>query len=371
MYDMDACRTPTGVTRHALAQLEHLAPRRDIELQVVSGRICEPDGLSYWASLGALARREFPLRTRDLLRFWRICPWPPLEQWTGPLDWVYCPAEYFVSAARARRAVTSHDILQDLRYGTARRRALLRHVFGHADLILSVSNFNTERLVEAFPECRGRVCYVPNGAEDLFFEAASESERAAVRADLGLPPAMRYLLSVANFQARKNLPRLILAAGRLAEVAAGDLALVLLGTGSEHELQTMRAAISALDKKARVLLPGYRQGIALRAIYAEATALVFPSRCESFGIPVVEAMSQGCPVALANSTALPEIGGDAGWYFNPEDEEAIRDTLFQLLNGAAERARRIGLGRSIADGFRWNGSNDQLVAALADAAGST
>ena len=54
-----------------------------------------------------------------------------------------------------------------------------------------------------------------------------------------------------------------------------------------------------------------------------ATALVFPSLCESFGIPAVEAMAQGTPVALADSTALPEIGGDAGWYFDPESEEAI------------------------------------------------
>jgi alpha-1,3-rhamnosyl/mannosyltransferase len=111
-------------------------------------------------------------------------------------------------------------------------------------------------------------------------------------------------------------------------------------------------------------MPGYRQGQALRAAYAEATALVFPSLCESFGIPAVEAMAQGTPVALADSTALPEIGGEAGWYFNPTSEEALTATLRRLLDDGQERARRVVLGRSIAAGYNWQAANDRLVAAL-------
>src|SRR3954468_11871008 len=83
VYDMDACRGPTGVTRHALAQLERLASRPGVRLTAVSGRIGEPDGLAYWEALGDLRRRELPLRTRDALRLWRLVPWPPLELWTG------------------------------------------------------------------------------------------------------------------------------------------------------------------------------------------------------------------------------------------------------------------------------------------------
>src|SRR5947207_2326841 len=112
LYDMDACHAPTGVTRHALAQLERLARRPGIALSLLTGRMTHPDGLTFWESLDTLTKRELPLSTRNLLRWWRLKPWPPIEWWTGPIDWVYCPAEYFVPTRRARRAVTSHDVLQ-------------------------------------------------------------------------------------------------------------------------------------------------------------------------------------------------------------------------------------------------------------------
>jgi alpha-1,3-rhamnosyl/mannosyltransferase len=108
-------------------------------------------------------------------------------------------------------------------------------------------------------------------------------------------------------------------------------------------------------------MPGYRQGRALRAAYAEATALVFPSLCESFGIPAVEAMALGIPVVLANSTALPEVGGDAGWYFDPENDDSFSDSLRSLLDDSTERSRRAALGRAIADTYRWQAANDRLV----------
>lgn len=364
VYDMDSCRGPTGVTRHALAQLERLERRPDVALTVVSGRITEPDGLMFWESLDGLPRRQLPLRTRDALRWWRMKPWPPVEWWSGEVDWVYCPAEYEIPTRRARRAVTSHDVLQNLRTHP-KYRPRLAQTFGKADLVLSVSQFNTDRLLDAFPELRTKVAYVPNGAEDLFYEPATEPERASVRMDLGLPLKVPYLLSVANFQPRKNLVRLVRAASRLPEVAAGELALVLLGEGSPAEAQELREALAPAGPRALLVMPGYRQGRALRAAYAEASALVFPSLCESFGIPAVEAMAQGIPAALADSTALPEVGGDAAWYFNPEDEDSLLAALRSLLDSPDERARRVALGREVAGRFRWQAANDRLVAALA------
>ena len=208
-YDLDACHGPTGVTRHALAQLERLARRPDLELSVITGRMIHPDGRAFWESLGDQKRRELPVRTRNILRWWRLKPWPPIDWWTGPVDWVYCPAEYFVATRSAKLAVTTHDVLQTLRFEPARKRELLGRIFARADLILSVSHYNTEQLHGAFSIPDDRVAYVPNGADDLFFQPLPSTSASRIRADLGLPPKVPYLLSVANFQPRKNLLRLV------------------------------------------------------------------------------------------------------------------------------------------------------------------
>lgn len=364
VYDLNACRSPTGVTRHAMAQLDELTKRPDrVAVRLVTGRIHEPEGLAFFRSHKTIPHTFLPLTLRNMLRAWRIVPWPKVEAWTGAFDWVYAPAEFFIPTRRARRAVTSHDVQQDLTYGSPRRLALLARAFGTADRVLSVSRYNTARLVEAFPDCDDRVREVPNAAEDLFFEPPTEAERAAVRADLGLPPGMPYLLSVANVQPRKNLTRLVRAASRVPEVARGDLALALVGTGDVAD-PALQGAIAGAGPRVRIVTPGYRQGPALRAIYGEAAALVFASLCESFGIPTVEAMAQGCPVALADNTALPEIGGDAGWYFDPESEDALTAAICALRGDAPERARRVAIGRDRAPLYRWSAACDRLLDAL-------
>jgi alpha-1,3-rhamnosyl/mannosyltransferase len=364
---MDASRGPTGVTRHALAQLDQLKQREDLELSVVSGRITVSDGLIQWDALGPIQKKELPIRTRDALRVWRTLDRPSIEWWTGAVDWVYSPAEYYIPTRTAKLAVTSHDVLLDVTHGGLRRKALLSKVFNRASLVLSVSKFNTERLREYYTlETRDKIAYVPNAAEDLFYEPATAIERQTIRADLGLPAGMPYILSVANFQARKNLPRLIKAAGRLREVASGEMGVVLLGEGDEDGHMAIGEAIRSIGAKAVVKLPGYRQGRTLRAAYSEATLLAFPSTCESFGIPAVEAMAQGIPIALADSTALPEVGGAAGWYFPPDKIDAIEGTLRQIMDHHIERRRRVEIGRTIAAGYRWSTSNDMLVQALKD-----
>jgi alpha-1,3-rhamnosyl/mannosyltransferase len=364
---MDSCRGATGVTRHALAQCTELRRRRDVNLIALTGRPTDALGQAEWLSWQSVRKRTLPLRTRDMLRLWRVVSLPPIDAWSGSVDWIYCAAEYYVPTSRSRVAVTSHDVLQDLTFGGARRRELLRRVFQRADVVLSVSRFNIEQLLDAFPACRGKTALVPNAPDDLFFAQPSREERDAVRPRHGLPRGMPYLLSVANFQPRKNLARLIRAAGRLREVAAGQLALLLVGEGSPRERQVIDEAIRGLPPKAIVIRAGYVQGSALRALYAEAAALVFASTCESFGIPAAEAMAQGCPVALADSTALPEVAGSAGWYFDPTGEDAITATLRSLLDNQRERIARVSTGLRMVESLRWSASCDRLVQALRSA----
>jgi len=365
-YCVDALRAPAGVSRHALAMRHELAGYPDrVRLALATGRIHDTDTLALWESWDELPRYELPVSTRHLLRYWRNLPWPPLTAWTGAADWIFAPAEFAVAKGRSKLAVTSHDIAQDLRWQSPRRRQVLDKVFAGADRVISVSEFNTGELLEAFPWIASRVVSVPNAADDYFHEPATAEERAAVRAKFGLRGDTPFLLSVANLQPRKNMQRLIHAAGRIPEVISGDLALVVIGEGSEEQVESLAAAIRDLKApKAKIVLAGYVQGTTLRAAYAEAVALVFPSLCESFGIPVLEAMTQRCPVALANSTCLPEVGGKAGWYFDPTSEEAIAATVQELMRNDAIRAERVAAGVKITSGYRWKNSGQMILNAL-------
>ena len=364
LYDLNACRQPTGVTRHALAQADALGQRADVRFQALSGKFKCQEGLDFWNRLSPNKRSLLPFSTRHMHRIWRLAGFPAPDFWTGSVDWVYCPTEFYVPTRKARLAITSHDVKQDLAFQNPRRRAFLARAFRRADLVLSVSHFNTSELLNAFPFTAGKIAHVPNAAEDLFFQPASSRERAEIRANLGIPTGIPFLLSVANFQPRKNLEGLLRAAGRINAIARGEIAIVLIGTGAPQEHARLQAAIAELPPKAIVALPGYREGAQLRAAYAEATALAFPSFCESFGIPAAEAMAQGCPVALANSTALPEIAADAGWYFDPRNLDDITSTLQTLIDHPAEAKRRAHIGKARAEHFRWEYSCDLLVDAL-------
>ena len=92
----------------------------------------------------------------------------------------------------------------------------------------------------------------------------------------------------------------------------------------------------------------------LAQLYRHAELFVFPSLYEGFGIPVLEAFACGCPAALARSSSLPEVGGEAAAYFDPESTEEIRETLRRLLDSPAERQRLASLGLERERSFSWD-----------------
>ena len=220
-YDMDACYGPTGVTRHALSQLERLRARPEIAFRLITGRITHPDGLAYWESLERLARRELPLRTRDILRWWRLKPWPPIEWWSGrSTGSIVRPSFSFRPARAAGRSPAMTCCRTSVRTSPKTRVAWPRLRAGRFDPVcLAIQHRSPAGGFSGLPGPR-RVRAQWRGRPVLRAGNRATSENA-VRADLGLPPQIPYLLSVANFQPRKNLVRFIHAAVRLPEVSAG------------------------------------------------------------------------------------------------------------------------------------------------------
>jgi glycosyltransferase involved in cell wall biosynthesis len=183
------------------------------------------------------------------------------------------------------------------------------------------------------------------GAEPIALDAAREELSA-----LGLNLDRPFILAVGNLQPRKNLVRLLDAFGELVAHRGHDIDLVIVGPRRYRAHEIISAAGSVTD---RVHFTGYVTDRQLAAFYRCSTVFVLPSLYEGFGLPALEAMAQGVPIACSDAGALPEVCGDAAIMFNPKSVESIAAAVERIL-GDAELRRRLSLaGTARATMFSW------------------
>lgn len=163
------------------------------------------------------------------------------------------------------------------------------------------------------------------------------------RLELGDAP---IVLTVSAKRRHKNLERLLDAFDRVEEPAV----LVVPGYATAYEGELRDRAAAATD---RIRFAGWLDDTDLDGLYRAATALVFPSLAEGFGLPVLEAMVRGTPVACSNATSLPEIAGDAALLFDPTSVDAIAKSIRRLLADADLRRELSEAGRARAAKFTW------------------
>lgn len=164
----------------------------------------------------------------------------------------------------------------------------------------------------------------------------------------------RYILYVGDVNWNKNLPGLIRAFGQLTDPRTH---LVLVGKVFADkpripEFLAVEQAIIESGQSSRIHLLGYLPSHHLGAIYHEATLYCQPSFDEGFGLPVLEAMKAGCPVVSSNRGSLPEVGGEAARYFDPEQDD-LSGILAELLGSHRQRAEMITQGLHQAKKFSW------------------
>jgi glycosyltransferase involved in cell wall biosynthesis len=169
------------------------------------------------------------------------------------------------------------------------------------------------------------------------------------RLDLGDAP---IVLTVAARRPHKNLDRLLDAVGRLNT----DPVLVIPGFKTPFEAELKQRASE------RIRFLGWVDDATLDGLYRVATCFVLPSLVEGFGLPVLEAMLRGTPVACSRTSALPEVGGAAALYFDPEDTNEIAAALEVLLDDEHMRARLREAGLERARRFSWEATAEGTIA---------
>jgi len=256
----------------------------------------------------------------------------------------------------APTVLTVHDV-SFLRYPqafTLRDRALLGTAVPYsarrAAAVIVPSEHTRGEVIELLHVPAERVHVTPEAADAAFRPvAAAERTGALRRCGIGGP----YLLSLGNLQPRKNLPRLLEAWRRLRDAGGLEGHRLVLAGGVHGKREPVSRLVAELGLTGDVVLPGYVDAADLPALYSGATAFVFPSLYEGFGLPVLEAMACGTPVACAEAASLPEVAGDAALLFDPLDAEAIAASLGALLGDAGLRSALAARGLSRAASFTW------------------
>lgn len=271
---------------------------------------------------------------------------------------------------RFRRVVTVHDLIYarfpDAHAGLRDKgmRVLVPGAVRRSGRVIADSHSTRDDLVALLGIAPERVDVVPLGLGAVRHDQLLDERELRARLALG---ERRVVLSLSAKRPHKNLLTLI---GALAQIAPEQRpVLVLPGYATAHELE-LRAHASAVGVAEDVRFPAWVSSAELEGLWAIARAFVFPSLYEGFGLPVLEAMARGVPVACSDASSLPEVAGDAALLFDPRDEAAIAGAISRLLSDETLRARLLERGAAQAERFTWERTAQLTLESYARAMGS-
>ncbi len=248
-----------------------------------------------------------------------------------------------------------HDLVTHRWSAMAERRAVVIHrltlprALRRAAGVLTPSEAVREELLREFPGTPSAI--VIHEAADSRFRPYSDEEVSSVLRRYGISKG--YILCTGTIEPRKNLVRTVHAYERLTPDLRDRYQLVLAGRRGWRTGPILRA-ISESPARQTIRELSFVPDDDLPKLYAGATVLCYASLYEGFGLPVVEAMQSGTPVITSNRSSLPEVGGDAALYVDPESEGSIEQGLAAMLTDTSLRDRHREAGFAQARRFTWD-----------------
>lgn len=347
---------PGGTGTYAVQLLKALIPLRPEWTFVLYFRNAGEDNPLRTAPEGAnLQRVTVPVRTNAAYVQVEL----PRRLARDAIDVYHSPGYFLPLRWRGDKVVTIHDLnmFLQLRHWMHREKfrawldlavetPLSVHV---ARRIIVDSEWAKRDVCRILRVRRDRVRVIPLAPDAFFDQAPGEGEVASARA---IAHGQRFILFVGILSPQKNLEGLLraFAASGLAETG---MRLVLAGADHEGYGRTIREIAARLHIADSVALPGYVPRSTLRALYADAVCLVLPSHGEGFGLPMVEAMARGTPILAADRQALPEVLGNGGCLFDPDDAGQLGTLLQRVARQDAFRAELARRACERRQAFSW------------------
>jgi glycosyltransferase involved in cell wall biosynthesis len=281
-------------------------------------------------------------------------------------DVFFFPASYsyFPVLSRTKIIVTLHDVIAEhhpeLIFPSSKSKFFWRlkqsAAIRQANLIATVSEYSKRQIAEHFklPESRLRV--IPEAARPIFKVLSSNGVMSETLTRYGLKPSEKFLLYVGGISPHKNLSTLIDAFKQI-EKNRPEIKLLLVGDYKDDPFfsayPALRKQVAESSLQEKVIFTGFIPDEDLVYLYNAAAMLVFPSLEEGFGLPAVEAMTCGTPVAASDCGSLPEVLGAAGRFFNPRDTDNMAEVIRQILADDALRNSMRERGLQRAGKFLW------------------
>ena len=269
------------------------------------------------------------------------------------VDVIHAPAYTAPLWSRVPVVLTIHDVSYERHpewYPYQRdglRRWFYRRSAGAAAHVITDSEFSASEIAAAYQIPRDRMSVAPLGVSPQFAPADHASD--TLPAGIATP----FLLHVGDLHERRNLP-LVAHAMFEAQRRPGMPPLSLVLAGVDRGIgDKLRAYARAANSPEAVVCLGPVTDAQLATLYRDAVALVYPSRYEGFGLPVLEAMACGTPVIASRAASIPEVLGDAGVLLDPDDEAGWAEAIARVMNDEWERGRMRKAGLTRAKTFTW------------------
>jgi glycosyltransferase involved in cell wall biosynthesis len=304
--------------------------------------------------------------------------WPIMWNFKIPVDWIighvdvmFYPSFVVLPQRRGKRVLTVHDLIPmthpELCDPSNVRdfQLYVPHSVPRADKIIVVSNYTRDHVMERFRIKPEVIHVIPNGVHERFQPQNGSVVNSLIQSRYGIQGP--FFLFIGYHEPRKNLVRMVKAFEKEAlKSPVQEFSLVLAGSPA-YGAEELYDIIAKLDPRVRVLLPGYIAYDDLPILYGAATAFIFPSIVEGFGIPVLEAMACGCPVLTSCQQPLSEIVGDAALTVDPLDVDAIAEGFKCLAENSALRQTLKVRGLERVKEFSWERTAVETLKVLEEA----